>query len=90
MLSTGSEQQGQTSISDPDQTLDLLVFFHQVCKKEVFLCAEQTKKYLFLMKSCSHGLPDMLTVYRNAPKFLDRQTFANSADPDQTAPKGAV
>ena len=27
--------------------------------------------------------------YRNAPKFLDRQVWANSADPDQTA-LGAV
>ena len=28
--------------------------------------------------------------YRNNPKFLDRQVWANSADPDQTAPRGAV
>ena len=33
MLSTGSEHQGRTSISDPVQNLDLLVFFHEVCKK---------------------------------------------------------
>ena len=26
--------------------------------------------------------------YRNDPKFLDRYAWANSADPDQTAPKG--
>ena len=25
--------------------------------------------------------------YRNDPKFLDRQAWANSADPDQTAPE---
>ena len=24
------------------------------------------------------------------PKFLDRQVWANSADPDQTTPEGAV
>ena len=30
---TGSEHQGRNSISDPDQILDLLVLFHQVCKK---------------------------------------------------------
>ena len=30
------------------------------------------------------------SVYRNFPKFLDRQVWANSADPDQTAPRGAV
>ena len=29
-------------------------------------------------------------VYRNFPKFSDRQVWANSADPDQTAPRGAV
>ena len=26
----------------------------------------------------------------NDPKFSDRKVWANSADPDQTAPKGAV
>ena len=30
------------------------------------------------------------TSYRNDPKFSDRQVWANSADPDQTAPRGAV
>ena len=29
-------------------------------------------------------------LYRNDPKFSDRQVWANSADPDQTAPRGAV
>ena len=28
--------------------------------------------------------------YRNDPKFSDTQAWANSADPDQTAPRGAV
>ena len=28
--------------------------------------------------------------YRTVPKFLDTQVWANSADPDQTAPRGAV
>ena len=28
--------------------------------------------------------------YRNNPKFSDRCVKANSADPDQTAPRGAV
>ena len=32
----------------------------------------------------------MNTMYRNDPKFSDRQAWANSADPDQTAPRGAV
>ena len=26
-------------------------------------------------------------IYRNAPKFSDRQVWANSVDPDQTAPR---
>ena len=29
-------------------------------------------------------------IYRNDPKFTDRQAGANSVDPDQTAPLGAV
>ena len=28
--------------------------------------------------------------YRNGPKFSKRQALANSADPEQTAPRGAV
>ena len=30
---TGLEQQGQNSISDPDQNLGFTCIFHQVCKK---------------------------------------------------------
>ena len=29
-------------------------------------------------------------IYHNFPKFLDRQVWANSTDPDQTTPRGAV
>ena len=32
----------------------------------------------------------MCTKYRKDPKFSDRYAWANSADPDQTAPRGAV
>ena len=32
----------------------------------------------------------MYHVYRNDPKFSDRYAWANSADPGQTAPRGAV
>ena len=28
--------------------------------------------------------------YRNDPKFSDKSVWANSADPDQTAPRGAA
>ena len=34
-------------------------------------------------------LMELPIVYHNDPKFLDRQVWANSADPDQTAPRGA-
>ena len=33
---------------------------------------------------------DASSGYRNDPKFSDRLVWANSADPDQTAPRGAV
>ena len=32
----------------------------------------------------------METGYRNDPKFSDRQAWANSADPDQTAPRNSL
>ena len=31
---------------------------------------------------------DLKLTYRNFPKFSDRQVWSNSADPDQTAPRG--
>ena len=39
--------------------------------------------------SCLY-LTAMKDTYRNDPKFSDRYAWANSADPDQTAPRGAV
>ena len=42
---------------------------------------------------CSLLLPpatENTTKYRNDPKFSDRSVWANSADPDLTAPTGAV
>ena len=35
-------------------------------------------------------LENLVIQYCNVPKFSDRQVWANSADPDQTAPRGAV
>ena len=32
----------------------------------------------------------LVFAYRNDPKFSDKQVWANSAVPDQTAPRGAV
>ena len=37
-----------------------------------------------------YHLSPTIKAYRNDPKFSDRYTWANSADPDQTAPRGAV
>ena len=41
------------------------------------------------MTNLGHTLK-LALAYRNVPKFSDRQVWANSADPDQTAPRGAV
>ena len=38
----------------------------------------------------SHVAAHVYVRYRNIPKFSDRQVWANSADPDQTAHRGAV
>ena len=40
--------------------------------------------------SISEPIDALIYNYRNVPKFSDRQVWANSADPDQTAPRGAV
>ena len=60
-----------------------LIYFYLVMVKQGVTDSEATLhfyfcKYLlyFLIKHC----------YRNVPKFSDRQVWANSADPDQTAP----
>ena len=46
---------------------------------------------MFQIKSYSDiVLKFMENDYCNDPKFSDRYAWANSADPDQTAPRGAV
>ena len=48
--------------------------------------------YLKLLKMFT-GVTKKITeelLYRNDPKFSDRYAWANSVDPDQTAPTGAV
>ena len=37
-----------------------------------------------------HSILVHMAGYHNDPKFLDRYAWANSADPDQTAPRGTV
>ena len=43
-----------------------------------------TRRFFKVLKS------NLESTYRNDPKFSDRYAWANSADPDQTAPRGAV
>ena len=50
------------------------------------LMINSTIFFLFLKKKLSV----LDNFYRNDPKYSDRQEWANSADPDQTAPRGAV
>ena len=38
----------------------------------------------------SGEIQKIVSNYRNGPKFSDRQVWANSADLDQIAPRGAV
>ena len=38
----------------------------------------------------SVGVEGVLITYRKDPKFSDIHVWENSADPDQTAPRGAV
>ena len=40
--------------------------------------------------SCLGSILPITSIYCNDPKFSDRYACANSADPDQTAPRGAV
>ena len=36
--------------------------------------------------TCKHCFCENLEIYHNVPKLSDRQVWANSVDPDQTAP----
>ena len=49
------------------------------------------KQNLTKMKvSYLEPLENCLGMYRNDAKFSNRSVWANSVDPDQTAPRGAV
>ena len=56
--------------------------------KSLFYRCNQYLLYIgwlqYFFKNVSNG------PYRNDPKFSDRYAWANNADPDQTAPTGAV
>ena len=45
---------------------------------------------LYLLNSGLDSDQTQLDTYSNDPKFSDGQVMAYSADPDQTAPRGAV
>ena len=64
----------------------LLKFQKLILQKLDIFCLKNVPK----CKSFSHFLTKRISVYPNGPKFSDRQALANSADPDQTAPRGAV
>ena len=66
----------------------------QKCKKQVIYSKSTFKSYSVL-KIVKTSILAMLREhlyldYCNNPKFSDRQALANSADPDQTAPRGTV
>ena len=60
-----------------------VAIFRIVCTalvEEINILNKQTEEWYHNLK---------YKLYRDVPKFLDRQVRANSADPDQTAPRGA-
>ena len=88
--------------ADLNQTAPSIRLHHNVqIHSNLFMCPNFYSKYrvhLFF-----HTLPQIsrkdiqktgnftiYLIYRNEPKFLDRQAWENSEDPDQTAPRGAV
>ena len=50
------------------------------------LCFDEKLTKVFFHYHQISTLSRLLLYYRNDPKFSDRQVWANSADPDQTAP----
>ena len=58
----------------------------QYCKKPEKIRTH--KKFAVINLKFEHGC--FTIKYHNVPKFSDRQNWANSADPDQTAPRIAV
>ena len=56
----------------------------QLSKRKSKLVAKQ------LHTALQEFIQEHLLTYRNDPKFSDRYAWANSADPAQTAPRGAV
>ena len=68
-----------------------------ICIRALTMHTAVVKMEVYILNKChkfkdsDRNLTDWSDYdYRNDPKFLDRQVWANSADPDQTAPRGAV
>ena len=55
-----------------------------------FYAAEVILGVVSLHSNIVYQQGSMAIYYGNDPKFSERQFWANSADPDQTAPRGAV
>ena len=67
---------------------ELWIFFLNITEDTIDI---QSNWFLWstqLQADCNNGIHT--ENYRNVPKFSDRYAWANSADPDQTAPTGAV
>ena len=62
------------------------VQLHGYLAADLHLRFTHKQKTGFLMMQLNYYLLE----YGNGPKFSDRQFWVNSADPDQTAPTGAV
>ena len=54
----------------------------------LFYCGTLRAFHIIIIDIFSRSSPPKMN--RNDPKFLDRYVWANSADPDQAAPRGAV
>ena len=75
--------------SQTDPWAHSLLEVHRKLELQVVICWALEEfgdtNYFHIMTTVQFSL-----LYRNDPKFLDRWFWANSADPDQTAPRGAV
>ena len=66
----------------------MLMNFNPLIKLLLFVPQGEDLSFFFFVRGTNIFSVDL--KYRNDPKFLDRYAWANSADPDQTAPRGAL
>ena len=67
----------------------MVLFYMSFCEVSQ-VCLLVFSNLLVLKETISLYAGHWISMYRNDPKFSDRYAWANSADPDQTAPRGAV